>query len=207
MIMNYKKNHIYLHIFLCLLFIVIYPVISDCQENPQKTSPDDEYYSAFYNNWFETTPVRGEVTPLRFKRTGFEYNCNECHQDLKTHQKYFKPEGEHKNIVLDHGLNVNCLNCHHQKDRNFYAAYGDGKISQEDSYLLCMKCHGPIYRDWEAGIHGRVNGYWTAELGQQNKLDCTQCHDPHKPGFGSLAPMPPPAVSGLKTLKQGNPHE
>jgi len=205
--MNYKKNHIYPHFFLCLLFIVIYPVISDCQENSKKISPEEEYYSAFYNNWFDRTPVRGEVEPLRFKRTGFEYTCNECHKDINTLQKYYKPAGEHRNIRLNHGLNVNCLNCHHQKDRNSYAAYGNDKIPSEDSYQVCMKCHGPIFRDWEAGIHGRVNGYWAAEMGPQKKLDCTQCHDPHSPAFKPLVPMPKPEFSRTKTSIQGDHHE
>jgi predicted CXXCH cytochrome family protein len=143
---------------------------------------------------------------LRFKRTGFEYTCNECHKDFKTSREYYKPAGEHQNIVLNHGLNVNCLNCHHYEDRDYYSAYGHLKILPEESYRVCMKCHGPIYRDWEAEIHGRVNGYWNTELGPQHKLDCTQCHDPHSPVFKSLIPMPPPSDSRLKTLIQDNPH-
>jgi hypothetical protein len=202
-----NSYYFYLFSLLILLFIEIFPVKSFSQPYKQKKSPEEEYYLKFAKDWLEMTPVQGNPGPLRFKRTGFIYTCNECHQDLKTQQKYYKPTGEHRNIVLNHGLNVNCLNCHYQYDRNYYAAYGNDKISAEESFQVCMKCHGPIYRDWEANIHGRVNGYWDAELGPQKKLDCIQCHDPHSPDFKNIIPMPPPEVSRIKTLIQGNSHE
>ncbi len=202
-----NSYHFYLSALLILLFVGIFPLKSFSQPYNQKKSPQEEYYFEFSNNWLDMTPVQGYLEPLRFKRTGFVYTCNECHQDLKTRQRYYKPAGEHRNIVLDHGLNVNCLNCHHLYDRNSYAAYGEDKISSQKSFQVCMKCHGPIYRDWEANIHGRVNGYWDSELGPQKKLDCIQCHDPHSPAFKNLIPMPPPEASRIKILIQGNSHE
>ena len=57
---------------------------------------------------------------------------------------------------------------------------------------LCASCHGPTYRDWEKGIHGRTNGYWDTSKGEQTRLVCTQCHDPHAPAFGKLVPLPGP---------------
>ena len=202
-----KRYNAYLILLNSLLFIGILPAISDCQVSPPKNIEAKEYYYSFSSNWLDTTPVQGEIEPLLYKRTGFEYTCNECHKDINTLQKYYKPAGEHRNIRLNHGLNVNCLNCHHQNDRNSYAAYGNDKIPSEDSYRVCMKCHGPIFRDWEAGIHGRVNGYWAVELGPQKKLDCTQCHDPHSPAFKPLIPMPKPEASRIKTLSQDDLHE
>jgi hypothetical protein len=47
-------------------------------------------------------------------------------------------------------------------------------------------------RDWEVGIHGRVNGYWNLELGEAKRQDCTSCHDPHSPAFQSIEPAPGP---------------
>ena len=207
--MRMCKNsyHFYLFSLLILLCIGGFPLKSFSQPDNQNKSLQEEYYSEFSNNWLDITPVQGYLEPLLFKRTGFVYTCNECHQDLKTQQRYYTPSGEHRNIALDHGLNVNCLNCHHSYDRNYYAAYGEDKISSEESFQVCMKCHGPIYRDWEANIHGRVNGYWDSELGPQKKLDCIQCHDPHSPGFKNLIPMPPPEASRIKTSIQGNSHE
>ena len=62
----------------------------------------------------------------------------------------------------------------------------------DDVTLLCAKCHGPKYRDWKAGVHGRQNGYWDATKGPKEKLRCIQCHDPHKPAFPPIKPLAPP---------------
>jgi hypothetical protein len=56
---------------------------------------------------------------------------------------------------------------------------------------LCAKCHGTIYRDWKAGVHGRENGYWNTQLGDKTKLRCIQCHDPHSPKFKDMKPLAP----------------
>ena len=189
-----------------VVICLILPIYS-CSQTNNQVNTEKYNYVASTNDWLDTTPVRGDIGPLLIKRTGFEYTCNECHQDLNSRQKYYQPAGEHRNISLDHGLNVSCLNCHHQEDRNYYSDYGDGKIAPEESYRVCMKCHGPIYRDWEANIHGRVNGYWDAGLGPQLKLDCVQCHDPHSPQFKPLVPMPKPEFSRTKTSIQGDHHE
>src|SRR5436190_5125 len=55
-----------------------------------------------------------------------------------------------------------------------------------------LSCHGPTYRDWEIGIHGRKSGYWDKRLGAAVRQDCTSCHDPHSPAFPSLTPGPGP---------------
>lgn len=65
------------------------------------------------------------------------------------------------------------------------------EIAQADVVQLCAKCHGTIYRDWEAGVHGRQNGYWDAAKGEKTRLRCIQCHDPHSPQFKDMKPLPP----------------
>ncbi|HOX57206.1 MAG TPA: hypothetical protein P5205_08680 [Candidatus Paceibacterota bacterium] len=98
---------------------------------------------------------------------------------------------EHKDIQLDHGNNRFCLNCHHPSNRNAFVDYDGGEIVEADVVQLCAKCHGTIYRDWQAGVHGRANGFWNAELGVKTRLRCIQCHDPHSPKFKALKPLPP----------------
>lgn len=140
-------------------------------------------------------PVRGEVGPLRLERTGFTYSCMECHQSIETRRGPKRLLAEHEDIILDHGRNNDCLNCHHPENRDAYVDYADGEISSKTPQLLCAKCHGPTYRDWEAGIHGRRSGHWDLAAGEQKRLACIQCHDPHRPQFAPMAPMPGPAYA------------
>jgi hypothetical protein len=61
-----------------------------------------------------------------------------------------------------------------------------------ESPALCGSCHGPTYRDWEAGVHGRTSGYWQRDLGSIDRKVCTSCHNPHSPAFPSRPPAPGP---------------
>ena len=58
-------------------------------------------------------------------------------------------------VVPDHGNNRFCLNCHHPTNRKAFVDYDGSEIAEADVVLLCAKCHGPTYRDWQAGVHGR----------------------------------------------------
>jgi hypothetical protein len=62
-------------------------------------------------------------------------------------------------------------------------------VSFETSYRLCGQCHGTIFRDWKAGIHGKRTGDWN---GKKTYRLCVQCHNPHSPRFKPLSPLPPP---------------
>ena len=69
----------------------------------------------------------------------------------------------------------------HPANADAYDNFGDAEIPGDQPTMLCAKCHGPHYREWGLDVHGRVNGHWGAEWGEQRKLDCIQCHDPHDP--------------------------
>jgi hypothetical protein len=133
-----------------------------------------------------------QTTGLDLVKLGWTYNCMECHKLLPARWHYDRPRVEHQHIKLDHGNNRFCLNCHHPTNRNAFVDYDGSEIAEADVVLLCAKCHGPIYRDWQAGAHGRRNGYWKTSLGPQTRLRCIQCHDPHQPAFRPLKPLPAP---------------
>jgi len=128
---------------------------------------------------------------LDLVKLGWTYNCMECHKLFPAKWHYDRPMNEHKDITLDHGNNRFCLNCHHPTNRNAFVDYDGSQIAQADVVLLCAKCHGPTYRDWKAGVHGRQNGFWNTDLGDKTKLRCIQCHDPHSPKFKSMQPLAP----------------
>jgi cytochrome c553 len=70
----------------------------------------------------------------------------------------------------------------------------DGReLKLSEPTALCGSCHGPTYRDWEMGIHGRTSGYWNRKpvLGEERKV-CVNCHDPHAPKFPGRKPAPGP---------------
>ena len=118
----------------------------------------------------------------------------ECHKLFPARWHYGgadRPFNEHKDIKLAHGENRFCLNCHHQTNRNAFVDYDGAEIAQADVVRLCAKCHGTIYRDWEAGVHGRENGFWKTDAGPKTKLRCIQCHDPHSPKFKDMQPLAP----------------
>jgi hypothetical protein len=141
----------------------------------------------------DKTPPRA-TKGLDLVKSGWAYNCMECHKLFPARWHYGgenRPFNEHKDINLQHGENRFCLNCHHPTNRNAFVDYDGSEIAQADVVKLCAKCHGTIYRDWEAGVHGRQNGFWKADLGDKTKLRCIQCHDPHSPKFKEMKPLPP----------------
>lgn len=138
----------------------------------------------------DKTPPR-QTVGLDLVRSGWTYNCMECHKLFPAKWHYDRPLVEHRTIQLQHGENRFCLNCHHPTNRNAFVDYDGAEIAQADVVTLCAKCHGTIYRDWKAGVHGRQNGYWNAASGEKTKLRCIQCHDPHAPKFQPIKPLAP----------------
>lgn len=157
----------------------------EARSNPPETSLDSTV---------DYQPIRGEFQPLRLRRGGFTYTCNECHRTFESRPQRQKRVAEHQDIQLDHGRNDYCLNCHHRTNRDVYAAHDGSEISAERPAELCGKCHGLIYRDWEFGAHGKFVERWDSPQGERERLLCIQCHDPHAPQFPKLAPLPGPSA-------------
>lgn len=166
--------------------------------------PESLYAREVKGEVFDITPVRGEVKPLLHRRGSFEYKCTECHNDFTSPQRQNAEIPEHAeiNARFDHGLNTFCVNCHHPSDRNSYVAHDGSPIPSTEPALLCSKCHGPTYREWQVGVHGRQNGGWERDNPERRKLLCIQCHDPHFPAFAPMAPDPPTIRSRFEAGKK-----
>ncbi len=158
----------------------------------------------------DKTPPQ-KTSGLVLRRIGWTYDCMECHRSIKARWHHEPLQGEHRKLALEHGANRFCLNCHHPENRNAFVDYDGSEIAQKDADLLCAKCHGPIHRDWRMGMHGRRNGFWDPEIGKQTRLHCIQCHDPHRPAFGSIKPLSapgyPPRAAGQKAAHDHLTHE
>jgi uncharacterized protein YlaI len=150
-------------------------------------------------NIVDYSPVQGFLRSLKLRREPlFEYTCNECHRVFDTEGSGKNRIAEHVDLKLNHGSNDNCMNCHHKENRNAYVTNDGNEIPSNRPEILCSKCHGMVYRDWMIGVHGRVTVSWNRNKKGWHLLVCTECHDPHDPGFPQLVPMPGPSIPGVK---------
>ena len=123
---------------------------------------------------------------------GVQQRCTDCHDIFDSLEEPPEHLRQHTEIVLDHGMNDRCLNCHARDSRGMLELHGGEKVPMTESALLCAKCHGPTYRDWERGTHGRTNGSWVTGSPDMARLLCIECHDPHAPAFPGIVPLPAP---------------
>jgi hypothetical protein len=153
-------------------------------------------------NFLDTATIRNSYADLaRLEEDISGFDCYACHEKGKplpiqydADHKILIPK-EHENIVMRHGRherNNNCYNCHNEANLELLYPRDGRELKWTESTQLCGSCHGPTFRDWEAGVHGRVNGFWRADLGKRIRKDCVNCHDPHAPKVPGRKPAPPP---------------
>ncbi len=121
------------------------------------------------------------------------FPCSQCHADMEVNKKRRKLF-YHTNIKFTHAEKQRwCLDCHNPDDRDKLRLASGKLITFEESYYLCGQCHGTIFRDWKAGVHGKRTGMWN---GKKEYRLCVHCHNPHQPRFKPLKPLPPPIKPG-----------
>lgn len=149
-----------------------------------------------------TATVR--VSGAELERTGGDTSglgCYTCHDkkkpivlNLDAERNILLSEA-HKDLTLKHGRhnrNNICFNCHDESNLELLQTRDGRELKLLDSSPLCGSCHGPTYRDWEAGAHGRISGLWARTPGNFQRQDCVSCHDPHSPKFPPQKPAPRP---------------
>lgn len=155
---------------------------------------------------YDIEPIRGELRPLALHVDGDAVECSFCHDGFTGDLGDAALKDTHSNIVFDHGRNLLCLNCHNPKNADTYVDFGGAEIPGDNPTQLCAKCHGPHYREWNHAVHGRVNGHWDSRYGEQKKLACIQCHDPHRPRIPQMVPKPAPTLTRFEDVAtQGAP--
>jgi hypothetical protein len=153
-------------------------------------------------NFLDTSTVRRSYLDLaRAKEDLSDFDCYTCHDKGKPPPLHLDTSGniivakEHADVVMghgSHGRNNNCSNCHDETDLTLLQTRDGKKVTFADSPQLCGSCHGPTYRDWEAGVHGRTSGYWDRAQGVIDRKQCVNCHNPHSPKFPGRHPAPGP---------------
>ena len=138
---------------------------------------------------------------IRMKADLSDFDFYACHDKKKPPVLKFDadhnivvPE-EHKDIVMGHGRhnrNNICYNCHDESNLELVQIRDGRELKLSESTSLCGSCHGPTYRDWDAGVHGRTSGFWDRQAGPMDRKPCVSCHNPHSPKFPAREPAPGP---------------
>lgn len=120
-------------------------------------------------------------------------DCSDCHDPdfMEIDPTPREIGGDHEDMTpFAHAVGrIWCLNCHDAEDRDMLRLSSGELIEFEEAPTLCGQCHGDLYREWVAGVHGKRTGNWS---GPQEYMPCSSCHDPHSPLFQPLEPMSGP---------------
>jgi hypothetical protein len=125
------------------------------------------------------------------------FPCSDCHEDEPTNRRVRELEDDHEDIELAHG-DLWCLHCHDADDRDRLHLADATKVEFEESWRLCLQCHGHKQSEWRAGVHGKRVGHW---WGEREVWTCVSCHTPHAPRFQAIEPKPPPSPPHEITLR------
>lgn len=196
---------------LSLVFLVLAAAFSLKPAGP----PAREAIPLVDTNFLSTATARVSYEELvRQKADLSDFDCYACHEKGKapvirfdTNQVILIPK-EHGNIVMGHGShnrNNNCFNCHNELNLERFQTRDGRELRFAESTQLCGSCHGPTYRDWEGGAHGRTGGYWN-DARQTTRRNCVECHNPHSPKFPGRAPAPGPHPLHAVVRAAGAPH-
>jgi len=149
-----------------------------------------------------TAPPRVRLLdPPTVTIAGIEQRCTDCHMIFPSRRVTPDRLYQHTDLVHDHGMNDRCFNCHALENRDKLVLHDGTEIGYDQVEQLCAKCHGTVYRDWQAGTHGRTQGSWGMDSPDQWRLTCSDCHDPHSPAYEPMAPLP-----GPRTFRMGPVH-
>lgn len=160
------------------------------------------------------SPAYADTATVRKVRTEMTFDgapCQSCHEGVDALQGDPKEKGVfHEKIEIKHGRNQHCFNCHNRKQPADFSNFDGSPIKLKDVQLLCAKCHGTTFRDWNNGAHGRRSGHWDVSKGGPKPTVCIACHNPHWPVFKPLTAAPPPHINprnrGKKSAHAGAAH-
>jgi hypothetical protein len=152
--------------------------------------------------FLDTATIRKSYAELiRAKADLSDFDCYACHEKGKpptlrfdTNHVLIVPQ-EHSDVVMGHGThnrNNICFNCHDEQNLELLQTRDGRQLKLAESAPLCGSCHGPTYRDWEAGAHGRTGGFWDRTAGAAKRQICVDCHNPHRPKIPPRKPAPGP---------------
>lgn len=192
------------NISLCILVFLLLLAFSGCKSDSPAIPDSIVELSEFSDHNIDSTiliPV--EAISMDY------FPCNDCHSELQPNPLRRELVDMHDDIVFDHDSETRwCLACHNTFNRDSLILAGGKLLGFNESYKLCGQCHGPKYRDWKLGIHGKRTGEWN---GNKQYLLCVHCHDPHSPKFKGMQPLSAPRepehiyIDTIYEIQEANP--
>lgn len=134
--------------------------------------------------------------------------CSTCHTTRPPNREARSAEALkdfHQGLAYRHG-DQTCLSCHNSTNYDTLRKADGSALPYPRVMELCAQCHGPQYRDYRAGAHGGMNGYWDLTRGPRERNNCVSCHDPHAPAYPTVMPVFPPADRGARQQQQRAAH-
>ncbi len=192
-------------VFLLLSATFIFDIWSETGRQKIMHAPVDPAF-------FDTKPVRSPKLEANITKNGIKHTCQECHQQIEPTNIQKNFFSAHKDIELRHGENQSCRHCHSTDNKEMLVDINGAQIAFNKSQETCFKCHGLKYRDWQKGIHGKMDLYWDKNKRQDSQRPtCVSCHDPHNPAFALMQPSPAPYrynyVDQKESLESTHTHE
>ncbi len=119
--------------------------------------------------------------------------CQTCHgpDDDPIVADLGNPEDFHGEVTVAHG-ELSCAACHDGDRSRLHLADG-ASLEMAEALTLCAQCHGPQTRDYRAGSHGGMSGYWDLRRGARTRNHCLDCHGAHEPAYQGGMPVHFPA--------------
>lgn len=118
-------------------------------------------------------------------------SCASCHANLEPDRQRRSADSPamsfHQGMHYDHG-GLSCISCHNPENYNTLRLADGSAVDYPDVITMCSQCHSSEARDWEAGAHGGMTGYWDRRRGAQVRKSCIDCHDPHSPAYPRMRP-------------------
>lgn len=126
--------------------------------------------------------------------------CSTCHAtrvpDL-ARRRAEEMKDFHQGLAYKHG-DQTCLSCHNAANYDTLHRADGTSVDYPRVIELCAQCHGPQHRDFQAGAHGGMNGYWDLARGPRERNTCVSCHDPHAPAYPKVRPVFAPVDRGAR---------
>ncbi len=119
-------------------------------------------------------------------------SCATCHATREPNRDQGMggtvPAAFHQGLKYAHA-GQSCLSCHNSSNYDTLRLADGRSVAFAEAQQLCAQCHGPQTRDYRAGSHGGMTGYWDKTKGPRVRNTCTDCHDPHAPAYPELKPV------------------